>query len=92
MEAAGRAALFAGSGKSPRDYAPAAGSRRSLQRRNPILALMAREGYIPERFARGLIQGSVVVLANSDVAVLAEAGGAAASRSRARHGQYGRPE
>jgi penicillin-binding protein 1A len=51
-EDAGRAALLAGIGKSPRDYAPVAGSSRPLQRRNQILALMARNGYIPEELAR----------------------------------------
>jgi len=49
---AGRAALLAGIGKSPRDYAPVAGNSRSLQRRNQILALMARNGYIPDELAR----------------------------------------
>ncbi len=52
MEDAGRAALLAGIGKSPRDYAPVAGSARALRRRNQILALMARNGYIPEPLAR----------------------------------------
>jgi penicillin-binding protein 1A len=52
IEDAGRAALLAGIGKSPRDYAPVAGSSRPLQRRNQILALMARNGYIPEECAR----------------------------------------
>jgi len=52
MEDAGRAALLAGIGKSPRDYAPRAGSSRPLRRRNQILALMARNGYIPEDLAR----------------------------------------
>ena len=51
-EDAGRAALLAGIGKSPRDYAPVAGSSRPLHRRNQILALMARNGYIPEELAR----------------------------------------
>jgi penicillin-binding protein 1A len=49
---AGRAALLAGIGKSPREYAPMAGNARSLERRNQILALMARNGYIPEELAR----------------------------------------
>jgi penicillin-binding protein 1A len=49
---AGRAALLAGIGKSPREYAPAPGRSRSLQRRNQILALMARNGYISEELAR----------------------------------------
>jgi penicillin-binding protein 1A len=156
MEDAGRAALLAGIGKSPRDYAPVPDSPRPLRRRNQILALMARNGYIPRELAarrqaeplgvvrlaraktdapaviehvldeleahgdagfavedlfqgkiqvhstidqrvqkvvnealenglalyerrhpraRGLVQGSVVVLANADGAILAEAGG-----------------
>ena len=49
---AGRAALLAGIGKSPRDYAPAPGNPRSLRRRNEILALMVRNGSIPEGVAR----------------------------------------
>ena len=52
IEDAGRAALLAGIGKSPRDYAPVAGSRRPLQRRNRILGLMARNGYIPREVAQ----------------------------------------
>ena len=51
-EDAGRAALLAGIGKSPRDYAPTVGSSRPRQRRNQILALMARNGYIAEDVAR----------------------------------------
>jgi penicillin-binding protein 1A len=52
MEDAGRAALLAGIGKSPRDYAPAAGSTRARERRDQILALMARNRYIPHDLAR----------------------------------------
>jgi penicillin-binding protein 1A len=48
----GRAALLAGIGKSPGVYAPVAGNARSLQRRNQILALMARNGDIPDELAR----------------------------------------
>jgi len=51
-EDAGRAALLAGIGKSPRDYAPVTGSPRPRQRRNQILALMARNGDITEDLAR----------------------------------------
>jgi penicillin-binding protein 1A len=51
-EDAGPAALLAGIAKSPRDYAPVAGSSRPRQRRNQILALMARNGYIPGELAR----------------------------------------
>ncbi|MBN1919161.1 MAG: transglycosylase domain-containing protein [Verrucomicrobia bacterium] len=171
MEDAGRAALLAGIAKSPRDYAPVAGSSRALRRRNQILALMARNGYIPEdlarrcqaepigvipravkigapaviehvlaelqaqgggRFAvedlfqgrirvastvdrrvqkivnealenglaayekrhpsaRGLVQGSVVVLANADAAILAEAGGRQRYKLRqSRYSDYNR--
>jgi penicillin-binding protein 1A len=49
---AGKAALLAGIGKSPRDYAPLAGNTRSLRRRNQILALMARSGSISAEIAR----------------------------------------
>ena len=50
-EDAGQAALLAGIGKSPRDYAPVPGDPRPLRRRNEILALMARNGYISEDLA-----------------------------------------
>ena len=49
---AGNAALLAAISKSPRDYAPVPGSARPLNRRNQILALMARNGYIPESLAK----------------------------------------
>jgi len=155
-EDGGKAALLAGISKSPKDYAPVPGDPRPLRRRNAILALMARNGYISgdlakrcqaepvqvaarclaktdapgaianvleelklqggsrfgiedlfqgrisirstvdsavqsivnealenglalyekrHRKSKGLIQGSVVVLRNSDAAILAEAGG-----------------
>ena len=51
-EDAGKAALLAGISKSPRDYAPVPGDPRPLRRRNQILALMARNGYIPEALAK----------------------------------------
>ena len=50
-EDAGQAAGLAGIMKSPRDYAPVPGDPRPLRRRNQILALMARNGYIPEDLA-----------------------------------------
>jgi penicillin-binding protein 1A len=50
-EDAGKAALLAGIMKSPRDYAPVPGDSRPLRRRNQILALMTRNGYIPEDLA-----------------------------------------
>jgi penicillin-binding protein 1A len=52
-EDAGKAALLAGISKSPRDYAPVPGDPRPIRRRNEILALMARNGYIPEGLAKG---------------------------------------
>jgi penicillin-binding protein 1A len=48
---AGNAALLAAISKSPQDYAPAPGNKRALARRNQILALMARNGYIPDSLA-----------------------------------------
>jgi penicillin-binding protein 1A len=52
QEDAGKAALLAGITKSPRDYAPVSGDPRPLRRRNEILALMVRNGYIPEGLAK----------------------------------------
>ena len=49
---AGKAALLAGISKSPREYAPRSGDPRPLRRRNAILALMARNGYISEELAK----------------------------------------
>jgi membrane peptidoglycan carboxypeptidase len=54
MEDAGKAALLAGITKAPRDYLPGPGNARPLRRRNEILALMARNGYIPENLAKRL--------------------------------------
>ena len=49
---AGDAALLAAIGKSPQAYAPEPGNQRLLGRRNQILALMARNGYIPASLAK----------------------------------------
>ncbi|HSO22272.1 MAG TPA: transglycosylase domain-containing protein, partial [Chondromyces sp.] len=49
---AGNAALLAAISKAPRDYAPVPGNKRPLHRRNLILALMARNGFIPEELAK----------------------------------------
>jgi len=49
---AANAALLAAISKAPRDYAPVPGNQRPLDRRNQILALMARNGYIPESLAK----------------------------------------
>jgi penicillin-binding protein 1A len=51
-EDAGKAALLAGITKAPRDYLPVPGDARPLRRRNEILALMARNGYISEDLAK----------------------------------------
>jgi penicillin-binding protein 1A len=48
---AGQAAMLAAISKSPTEYAPEAGNRRLLSRRNQILALMARNGHIPAALA-----------------------------------------
>jgi penicillin-binding protein 1A len=70
---AGNAALLAGISKSPRDYAPAPGDRRPLRRRNQILALMARNGYIPEGLAKRCQTEPVRVAARSGPKTLAPA-------------------
>ena len=51
-EDAGKAALLAGISKSPKAYSPMPGDPRPLRRRNAILALMARNGYISRSLAK----------------------------------------
>jgi len=51
-EDGGMAALLAGISKSPGVYAPRPGAAPPLRRRNAILALMARNGYLTEELAR----------------------------------------
>jgi penicillin-binding protein 1A len=51
QEDAGKAALLAGIAKSPHEYAPAPRDLRPLYRRNQILDLMARNGYISQDLA-----------------------------------------
>jgi penicillin-binding protein 1A len=67
QEDAGRAALLAGISRSPRDYAPAPGDPRPLRRRNAILALMVRNGYIPEGLAKRCQAEPVSVAARSPI-------------------------
>ncbi len=62
---AGIAASLAAIGKSPEPYAPAPGNRRALARRNQILALMARNRYIPESLAKRC-QGEPILVAALD--------------------------
>jgi membrane peptidoglycan carboxypeptidase len=64
-EDAGKAALLAAIGKSPRDYAPTPGDPRPLRRRNEILALMARNGSISEALAERCQAEPVRVAARS---------------------------
>ena len=64
-EDAGKAALLAGISKAPRDYAPVAGDPRPLRRRNEILALMARNGFIPAALAKRCQDEPVVVVARN---------------------------
>jgi penicillin-binding protein 1A len=64
-EDAGTAALLAGISKSPRDYSPMAGDPRPLRRRNQILALMARNGYIPQGLAERSQAEPVVLVARN---------------------------
>jgi penicillin-binding protein 1A len=66
IEDAGKAALLAGITKAPRDYAPVAGDPRPLRRRNEILALMARNGYIPKSLATRAQAEPVVVVLKPD--------------------------
>ena len=61
-EDAGKAALLAGITKAPRDYLPLPGDPRPLQRRNEILALMARNGSIPAALATRCQAEPVVVV------------------------------
>jgi penicillin-binding protein 1A len=70
---AGKAALLAGINKSPRDYAPVVGDPRPLRRRNQTLALMARNGYIPEGIAKRGQAEPIAVVARSPVKTRAPA-------------------
>ena len=72
-EDAGKAALLAGILKAPRDYAPVPGAARPLRRRNEILALMARNSFIPEDLAKRLQAEPVVVTRERPVRTLATA-------------------
>ena len=103
-EDAGKAALLAGITKSPRDYAPVPGDPRPLRRRNEILALMARNGYIPEDLAKRCQAEPVLVVTRSPVKTHAPAaidtsstsssstaGAASGSRTSSRGGSRSAP-
>ena len=72
-EDAGEAALLAGIAKSPGVYAPVSDDLRPRRRRNQILALMARNGYIPESLAERCQAKPVRVAAWSPVKTYAPA-------------------
>jgi len=67
VEDAGKAALLAGITKSPREYSPVPGDPRPLRRRNEILALMVRNGYISEDLAKRCQAEPVLVATDSPV-------------------------
>jgi penicillin-binding protein 1A len=75
MEDAAKAASLAGITKAPRDYLPVPGDPRPLRRRNEILGLMARNGYIPENLVKRLQTEPLLVtqVANSSVKTQAPA-------------------
>jgi penicillin-binding protein 1A len=85
-EDAGKAALLAGITKSPRDYVPVPGDRKPLRRRNEILALMARNGYIPESLAKRCQAEPVIVAAASLVKTHAPAAIATVFAELKQHG------
>ena len=64
---AGNAALLAGMAKSPGDYAPVRGDPHARRRRNEVLALMARNGYITEALMKRC-QAEEIVTAPRDAA------------------------
>jgi penicillin-binding protein 1A len=85
-EDAGKAALLAGITKAPRDYAPAPGAARPLRRRNEILALMARNGSIPESLAKRLQAEPIVVTRERPVKTAATAATNTVLEELKRHG------
>jgi penicillin-binding protein 1A len=68
-----RAALLAGIAKAPRDYSPAPGNRRPVKRRDMILALMARNQWIPDEVMRRAQLQPVRVVAHGRVKTQAPA-------------------
>jgi penicillin-binding protein 1A len=84
---AGEAALLAGISKCPRDYAPSPGDPRPLHRRNQILALMARNGYIPEDVATRAQAEPIRVVARSPVKIQATAAIGSVLDELVRHGE-----
>ena len=85
-EDAGEAALLAGIGKSPRDYAPVEGDPEPLRRRNEILVLMANLGYISEDLATRARAEAIRVVAVSSVKTVAPAAIESVFSEMKRHG------
>jgi penicillin-binding protein 1A len=73
LEDAGQAALLAGITKSPRDYAPVPGDPRPLRRRNEILGLMARHGYISTSVAKRAQAEPILVATDNTIKTRAPA-------------------
>ncbi|MGK2858833.1 MAG: transglycosylase domain-containing protein, partial [Thermoanaerobaculia bacterium] len=70
---AGNAALLASISKSPTEYSPEPGNEPLLRRRNQILALMARNGYIPAKLAADCQTEPIRVATRSPVKTTAPA-------------------
>ena len=70
---AGKAALLAGIGKSPRAYAPGTGNPESLRRRDEILHLMADNGYIVDDIVEVARAESVLVASRDPIKTRAPA-------------------
>jgi penicillin-binding protein 1A len=85
-EDAGQAALLAGITKSPRDYAPVPGDPRPLRRRNEILALMARNGYISTSIAKRSQAEPVLVATDNTIKTQATAAISTVFAELKRHG------
>jgi penicillin-binding protein 1A len=83
---AGNAALLAGIGKSPLAYAPVSGSPGPLRRRNEILVLMARNGYIPADLAARASAEPVLVASVSSIKTDTPAGIAGVLAEMRRYG------
>jgi len=84
---AGDAALLAAIGKSPREYTPEPGNLRLVRRRNQILALMVRDGYISESLATRCQAEPIRVALHSPIKTRAPAAIGHVLEELARHGE-----
>ena len=69
----GRAAMLAGMAKSPGGYAPVEGSLAAMRRRNVVLALMARNGYITEDVMKQCQAEQIVTVSRKPIKTFAPA-------------------